>query len=105
MTLERIKQLIREDKIILFYKSKAWRIKKNEIRKRDEYECQECKKQGGLTTIQQAKLDVHHVKGLKVYPELAFVNSNLVTVCVNHHNILDGRIKPKKNKFINEERW
>jgi len=105
MDLNKIKQLIKENKIIYFYKSAMWQKKKKEILIRDNYECQECKKEGKLTTIQQSKLDVHHIKELKDYPELAFNNDNLITVCIYHHNLLDGRIKPKKEKFINEERW
>lgn len=105
MTIERIRQLIKEDKIILFYKSARWQQKKKEILMRDNYECQECKKKGKLTTIQHTKLDIHHIKELKDYPELAFDNNNLITVCVYHHNLLDGRIKPRKDKFVNEERW
>lgn len=105
MDLDKIKRLIREDKLILFYKSKTFRQIRQQILTRDNYECQECKKENKLTTIQQAKLDVHHIKELRDYPELALDMNNLVTICVYHHNLLDGRIKPKKDKFVNEERW
>lgn len=107
MTIEKIRYLIENDKVDLFYKSKVWQIKKHNVMIRDNNECQECKKEGKLTIKQLAKLDVHHKKELKEYPELALEDSNLVTVCVHHHNILDskGSYGAKKKKFVNEERW
>ena len=67
-------------------------------------------KRNGKLTIKEhnKKLDVHHIKELEEFPELAYVGSNLETVCVHHHNILDNKNqfkKTNKKKFINEERW
>ena len=110
MNLEKIKYLIEHDKVIRFYQSSVWQKKKEEIWKRDNYECQECKKEGKLSIKQNQKLDEHHIKEIEKYPELTYVLSNIETVCVMHHNILDGKVlygnkRPKKDKFINEERW
>ena len=44
MNLEKIKYLIEHDKVIRFYQSSVWQKKKEEIWKRDNYECQECKR-------------------------------------------------------------
>ena len=108
-TPDEIKKLITEGNKIKFYKDSYWITLSNAIKARDNYECQECKKEGKLTIKQHnKKLDVHHIKELETNPELAYLPSNLVTVCVHHHNILDNkhwtRGKQKK-KFINEERW
>ena len=107
-TVEQIKQLIAEGNKYKFYKDPYWRNLSIRIRKRDNNECQECKKEGKLTIKQHdKKLDVHHIKELEKFPELAYEESNLETVCVNHHNILDEkniRVNSKK-KFINEEKW
>ena len=107
-TVEQIKQLIAEGNRYKFYKDPYWRNLSTRIRQRDNNECQECKKEGKLTIKQHdKKLDVHHIKELEKFPELAYEESNLETVCVNHHNILDEkniRVNSKK-KFINEERW
>lgn len=105
MTQEKIRQLINEDKIIRFYQSGVWQRKKREIWIRDNYECQECKKEGKVTLKEHTKLDIHHKKELKQYPELALDNGNLETVCVRHHNILDNKCVKKKKEFDNEERW
>lgn len=107
-TVEQIKQLIVEGNKIKFYKDSYWKTLSNSIKARDNYECQECKKEGKLTIKQHGrKLDVHHIKELEEFPELAYEESNLETVCVHHHNILDEKHingTPRK-KFINEERW
>lgn len=108
-SVEEIKQLIAEGNKVKFYKDTYWRnYLAPKILQRDNYECQECKKEGKLTIKQhKKKLDIHHIKELEEYPELAYVESNLETVCVHHHNILDEKNihgTPRK-KFINEERW
>ena len=107
-TVEQIKQLIAEGNKYKFYKDPYWRNLSLKIRQRDNNECQECKKEGRLTIKQHdKKLDVHHIKELEKFPELAYEENNLETVCVNHHNVLDEkniRVNSKK-KFINEERW
>lgn len=107
-TVEQIKQLIAEGNKYKFYKDPYWKNLSKTIRGRDNNECQECKKEGKLTIKQHdKKLDVHHIKELEKFPELAYEESNLETVCVNHHNILDEKnIRgTTKKKFINEERW
>lgn len=108
-TVEQIKQLIAQKNKIKFYKESYWRnYLAPKILKRDCYECQECKKEGKVTIKQQGKkLDIHHIKELEEFPELAYVESNLETVCVYHHNILDEKnIKQTSSKkFINDEKW
>lgn len=107
-TVEQIKQLIAEGNKYKFYKDSYWKNLSKTIRERDNNECQECKKEGKLTIKQHdKKLDVHHIKELEKFPELAYEESNLETVCVNHHNILDEKnIRgTTKKKFMNEERW
>ena len=107
-TPEQIRKLIAEGNKIKFYKDSYWINLSKSIRERDNNECQECKKEGKLTIKQHnKKLDVHHIKELEQFPELAYEPFNLETVCVHHHNELDNKHingTPRK-KFINEERW
>ena len=109
-TVEQIKELIRSGNKKKFYDDKFWRELSKTILKRDNYECQECKKEGKLTIKEHnKKLDIHHKKELEQFPELAYCEDNLETVCVHHHNVLDNKnqfrnVKHKK-KFINEEKW
>jgi len=121
MDLQTIKRLIKEDKLVKFYQCKAWRGKNGlryEALKRDNYECQECKRKGKVTTLNQdkvddkeeekkVKLEVHHIKEVKEFPELALNLENLKTVCVDCHNKEHKRLDKfiKKKKFWNDERW
>src|SRR6185312_13084596 len=79
-----------------FYNSHTWRKLSAQIKKRDNYECQECKRNGKVTIdmneySEKAKrkkiaLVVHHIKELEHHPELALDEDNLETVCVDCHN-------------------
>ncbi|MCC5465554.1 HNH endonuclease [Pelosinus baikalensis] len=87
-----------------FYRSTIWRSKRKEILKRDNNECQRCKSNG-----RYSKADcVHHIKFLKDRPDLALVDSNLLSVCDICHNILH----PEKlhnndvvKRVVSEEKW
>lgn len=70
------------------YNSKRWKMKRQYILHRDGYLCQECRKYGKNT---EAKI-VHHIKEVEDHPELALINSNLVSVCASCHN----KIHPEK---------
>ncbi|WP_312093767.1 HNH endonuclease [Niallia sp.] len=103
-----------------FYNSSQWKKLREDIKKRDSYECQECKRQGRVAIdkneySEKAKrkkiaLVVHHIKELEQYPELATDKDNLETVCVNCHNKEHGRYlhgfnNKKVNKWAHDERW
>ena len=126
MQLVRIIQLIREDNLVKFYQCKEWRGKgglRDQALKRDNYECQECKRQGRVKSTRyltrgndpddteddiKITLHVHHLKEVKQYPQLALVLNNLETLCVKCHNDYHDRladVNAKRVKFTNEERW
>lgn len=54
---------------------REWRIK---VFKRDNYTCQNCRVRGG-------KLQAHHVKSYREYPELRHDIDNGQTLCVDCH--------------------
>jgi 5-methylcytosine-specific restriction enzyme A len=112
MNLQRIKELIAQDKLVKFYQSKEWRHLRVDALDRDNHECQECKRKGKVTSNKQlrdddrpVKLEVHHIKEVKKYPELALVLGNLKTVCVDCHNREHGRTFRKNKKLWDDERW
>ncbi|GAA5416207.1 hypothetical protein Pryu01_01239 [Paraliobacillus ryukyuensis] len=84
-----------------FYDSKPWKLLREDIKKRDNYECQECKRNGDVSVdtneySESAKrkkimLVVDHIKELEDYPELALDPDNLETKCVTCHNKKHGR--------------
>lgn len=64
------------------YNSSKWRAKQKAIMRRDGYMCQHCKRYGRRVP---AKV-VHHIKHVDEYPELAYTDSNLVSLCEACHN-------------------
>ena len=64
-----------------FYDSSEWKRIREQVKKRDNYECQECKRNGSvrMDTNEYSKsakrkkiqLVVHHIKELEHHPELA----------------------------------
>lgn len=98
-----------------FYDSGVWKKLREEVKKRDNYECQECKRQGRVTIDtneysesarrKKIQLVVHHIKELEHHPELALEIDNLETVCVDCHNKEHGREFGKKEPKWNDEKW
>ena len=66
-----------------FYRSERWKRFRKRILVRDEYTCQRCKKYGRVT---QAR-EVHHIKRLEEFPELAYDPKNCVSLCKACHNM------------------
>lgn len=64
------------------YDSKKWKRKREWILKRDKYKCCECKRYGKNVEA----TTVHHIKHADEYPELAFVDTNLQSLCAACHN-------------------
>ncbi|UII58110.1 HNH endonuclease (plasmid) [Cytobacillus spongiae] len=98
-----------------FYDSKEWKLIREEVKKRDNYECQECKRQGRVTIDtneysesarrKKIQLIVHHIKELEHHPDLALEEDNLETICVDCHNKEHGRSFEHKVPKWNDERW
>lgn len=64
------------------YTNPKWRHKQKAILKRDGYQCRECRKYG---RAREAKI-VHHIKPVEDFPELAYEDSNLESLCIVCHN-------------------
>ena len=110
---ERFQQLIniiRTGDHLAFYSTKEWRHIRKEVRKRDNNECQECKRNGKVFTNKsepgkRKRLDVDHLKELEDYPELCLTMENLELKCIRCHNLKHGRYQRKENKWSHDERW
>lgn len=99
-----------------FYDSREWKQLREEVKRRDNYECQECKR-NGLVKIdtneysekarrKKIQLVVHHKQELEEHPELALEIDNLETLCVECHNREHGRTFERNvNKWEHDERW
>lgn len=111
ITTERIRQLIAEDKLYLFYTGAEWRHLRMEVLEDDKHECQICKSKGRYTPAEI----VHHVKHVRKFPELALCKyytdavgvkrRQLISVCHNCHEQLHGHRQKEKSKLLTEERW
>ncbi len=107
--------MIQQDNLIKFYQSKEWRELRLIAIERDNYECRHCREQGNLTTRntinkygRKTKMEVNHIKPLRTHPHLALVLDNLEYLCIDCHNIADGKDKhlvKSKKKFFSPERW
>ena len=64
-----------------FYITTKWKRKRAAILRRDKYLCQDCKRYG---RTREAK-EVHHIKFLEDFPELAYDDDNLVSLCSACH--------------------
>ena len=64
------------------YTNKKWRRKRASILRRDGYKCRECRKYGRA----REAVTVHHIKHVDEYPELAYVDDNLISLCNPCHN-------------------
>ncbi|MDX8359815.1 HNH endonuclease signature motif containing protein [Cytobacillus sp. IB215316] len=93
-----------------FYKSGAWQSTRMKALERDNYECQECKRQGRVYTDnhdpdKHKRLDVDHIKEIYTHPELALELDNLETLCVKCHNKKHRRFSKSKKKEWDDEKW
>lgn len=107
-----IRQLIKANKVIDFYKSDDWLELRDDVFEFFHWECQGCLKKGIIT-----KADcVHHVNHVRKRPDLAlsryYTDSkgtkqfNLIPLCNSCHNIEHPeKFYKNNNKFINKERW
>lgn len=108
-----------EKEVKSFYNSGAWKDKRETILDRDYHECQDCKrrleeaaKEGKILRGRERKIwsaeQVHHIKELRVHPEAALEDDNLISLCARCHNIRHGR-EPhrfiRKKKRLTEEKW
>lgn len=70
-----------------FIKSKKWHEKSQEIKLLDSYCCLVCK---ALDLNSPTYLEVHHIIKIRNDASLKLDNSNLITLCVNHHKQADS---------------
>lgn len=83
----------KDPEAIKFYQRKPWRMKREEILFRDNHMCQRCL----ASDILRAATMVHHILSYKEHPELALVDSNLISLCNGCHNAVHPE-KGEKNR-------
>lgn len=78
----------RDPQEVQFRNSKQWRMMRDHILARDEYQCQECKKHGRITIASE----VHHIKPVWQAWDMRLDEDNLVSLCHSCHE----RVEPKR---------
>jgi 5-methylcytosine-specific restriction protein A len=94
-----ITTLIQRNKIVVFYKSAAWRHLRAETLAEQHGECQMCKDNG----VYEEATMVHHIKYVREHPQLALTKSNLMALCDECHYQIHHTVKYKEQ--LNEEKW
>lgn len=98
-----------------FYCSPKWEKLRQVALNRDNYECQACKREGKVTVDsikvdgekKKVRMNVHHLKEIEDYPELALDLDNLESLCIRHHNDIHGKVLKlnRKKKEWADEWW
>lgn len=70
-----------------FYHTPRWRKKRAAILRRDGYCCQLSKRYGRIVEANT----VHHIFPREDFPEFAWEDWNLISVCAEQHNRLEDR--------------
>lgn len=70
-----------------FYRSRAWKTKREAILRRDGYLCKLSRRYGKTCQADT----VHHIYPLELYPEYALCSWNLLSVSSEMHNRLHNR--------------
>ena len=95
-----------ENEIQNFRNSNAWKKKTIQIKNRDLYLCQVCKKQLHKTFLAfygRKRIEVHHIVKLKNDFSKRLDDDNLICLCVYHHRLADkGEISPEFLKSLIE---
>lgn len=93
-------------KALAFRRTKAWRDKSIEVRKRQHYMCVCCAHnlEGTTNRLNTKDLSVHHIIPIEDDYELRLDNENLITVCDMHHEMCEaGKISRNIQKQIARE--
>lgn len=96
VTIEWLKELIRNGDTSPFYNTKEWNELRERKRRKEHNECERCRKKGKHSQATAC----HHKKYLRTHPELALVEDNLELLCDDCHYE-----EHHKKEQLNEERW
>jgi len=94
-----INKLIHYHNIKAFYNCTLWEHLRVEVLMDQHNECQLCKSKG----LFEVAVTVHHIKYVRLHPELALTKDNLMSLCKECHYEIHHKHEPKPQ--LNKERW
>lgn len=77
------------------YNTPEWKSKRIVILKRDGYKCRECKRFGKVIEADT----VHHILPVEERPDLRLTNSNLLSLCEEHHEKMHNKYNNTLSKL------
>ena len=97
----------RNEDILTFRNSTAWRNKRHHIKDKDKHLCQACLHNlyGTMQRLTTINLSVHHIKPLYKAWDLRLEDNNLITLCEYHHELAEsGTISEQQLYEITSQR-
>lgn len=79
------------------YSSSKWKRKRESVLRRDGYKCQRCKRYG----MNVEATTVHHIKHVDEYPDLAWDDNNMISLCAACHD----KAHPEKGRKALKARY
>ena len=82
-TVGKFDKYYRDDQAYKLRNSRKWWKIRDQAKERDQHLCVACRLVDHY--FNSRGLEVHHIKGVKDYPELVYELNNTVTLCQHHH--------------------
>lgn len=82
-TVGKFDRYYRDDNAYKLRNSRKWWDTRDQAKERDNHLCVACRLLDHY--LNSRGLEVHHIKGVRDYPELVYVLANCVTLCQHHH--------------------
>ena len=84
-----------------FRNTKAWQLKREEVKQRDRYLCQVCLANlyNTINWLNYKGVEVHHIDKLEENYDRRLDNGNLISLCSYHHKMADKGQIPKQVLF------
>ena len=90
-TVGKFDRYYRDDNAYKLRNSRKWWATRDEAKERDHHLCLACRMIDHYANARG--LEVHHIKGVRDYPELVYEVGNCVTLCQHHHRAVhDGTL-------------
>lgn len=88
-TVGKYDRYYRDDEAYKLRNSRKWWATRDHAKERDNHLCVACRLDDHY--LNSRGLEVHHIQGVRDYPELVYEVSNCITLCQHHHRDVHDR--------------